>query len=61
MELKYDINAKFYLEAIVLIVPLWNWNMVEEGDTYNGWSFNRTFMELKSKLNDLPLLPALLF
>ena len=21
--------------------------MVEEGDTYNGWSFNRTFMELK--------------
>ena len=32
---------------LVLIVPLWNWNIEVEPFAEVGASFNRTFMELK--------------
>ena len=43
--------ATFYtVGALVLIVPLWNWNRPRRrGRTAGRVSFNRTFMELKSR------------
>ena len=35
----------------VLIVPLWNWNLLAYHKIVNDFCFNRTFMELKLKLN----------
>ena len=40
-----------YCVSVVLIVPLWNWNMVDEnGLDLPELGSNRTFMELKWKL-----------
>ena len=47
MELKYIGGAITGLGAIVLIVPLWNWNKVKSKINVINNSFNRTFMELK--------------
>ena len=33
---------------VVLIVPLWNWNIVDKAKNEAKISFNCTFMELKS-------------
>ena len=32
---------------IVLIVPLWNWNIETATELFTQGGFNRTFMELK--------------
>ena len=43
-----DGNDKLVNELYVLIVPLWNWNLLQEYTTLVNVCFNRTFMELKS-------------
>ena len=43
---KFGENKK---NLIVLIVPLWNWNTRNLYESLRRRSFNRTFMELKSK------------
>ena len=48
MELKYFYRNEQWEDSKVLIVPLWNWNLVIDEKTYNNLSFNCTFMELKS-------------
>ena len=48
MELKLHIPYKSLANALVLIVPLWNWNInVENCSLTASLSFNCTFMELK--------------
>ena len=49
MELKCPKLISKILEIIVLIVPLWNWNIVSTELELVKGSFNRTFMELKFK------------
>ena len=48
MELKYDSIIDGKVLASVLIVPLWNWNSIKLYKGVNDYSFNCTFMELKS-------------
>ena len=37
-----------YSPKAVLIVPLWNWNQINQALSGDAMRFNRTFMELKS-------------
>ena len=39
--------GSYHYQIRVLIVPLWNWNTVENLLVSELRSFNRTFMELK--------------
>ncbi len=49
MELKFASFLFIMTVAVVLIVPLWNWNFVTKSvDMSQYMCFNRTFMELKS-------------
>ena len=51
MELKPTLPVSLLTGNIVLIVPLWNWNVIDIGRIAFTEGFNRTFMELKpSKL-----------
>ena len=55
MELKSDKTERRRKSYMVLIVPLWNWNLLN--DVVVGWSAtgsNRTFMELKYDTKYLP-------
>ena len=47
MELKYGVKGRPFLGGVVLIVPLWNWNVAPADSIQEAESFNRTFMELK--------------
>ena len=47
MELKYQGSWSNQRTNLVLIVPLWNWNELEELVEAGYLGFNRTFMELK--------------
>ena len=52
MELKLFISILVDMAISILIVPLWNWNMVDVFIVQNGFSSNCTFMELKSRIDD---------
>ena len=48
MELKYVLRvSNRFLVYIVLIVPLWNWNLTRDHKPPAREGSNRTFMELK--------------
>ena len=47
MELKCSINGSGRTTIVVLIVPLWNWNVDGSCGNKASFCFNRTFMELK--------------
>ena len=47
MELKSRYQAAPFYFSLVLIAPLWNWNIDSELILNGGESSNRTFMELK--------------
>ena len=47
MELKLFISILVGMAISILIVSLWNWNMVDVFIVQNGFSSNCTFMELK--------------
>ena len=50
MELKFQSSNRLALSLLVLIVPLWNWNVLAYGKDGKGIECsNRTFMELKSE------------
>ena len=47
MELKFLIRGRNSLRTLVLIAPLWNWNLPGGFYSRKGTCSNRTFMELK--------------
>ena len=47
MELKLNITSRSLVCSRVLIVPLWNWNVIGSFSCDYAQGFNRTFMELK--------------
>ena len=49
MELKSRTSKTVWTIKLVLIVPLWNWNIDIDDVFSTSDSFNRTFMELKWK------------
>ena len=49
MELKFFSKSFNLSKDCVLIVPLWNWNVIEDVPEPKIESSNRTFMELKYK------------
>ena len=61
MELKSPMVEKSSTATPVLIVPLWNWNVIRGHKCLFGASSNRTFMELKcSKYTELAAIKAVL-
>ena len=51
MELKFHYRFDNETVGFVLIVPLWNWNMINNDANTAVISSNRTFMELKLLCN----------
>ena len=47
MELKQETQTVAVVRGEVLIVPLWNWNKVNQQKNGTHARLNRTFMELK--------------